>query len=178
MWSQFRTWMADVPLVDPLRRAQAATLQLLVFVLIAISLIGTPLSLIAVNQIEQVIGIASGLFNALLLIVAAVILRRGHFSRAVALVIVSFSIFIVLNMIPTGLEGSRAIFTGLAVPIVLAGLLGGRRLLTLTSVFTMLLVIGIGVLGTIAPSLVGYSPETYDPRFTSVAYIFGAIILT
>ena len=178
MWSQFRTWMAAIPLADPLRREQAATLQSLIFVLIAASLIGVPLSLSATSQVDQLVGIVSSLVQALLLIVAAVVLRRGQFSAAVALVIVSTILFAALNMIPTGLEGSRAVFTALAIPIVLAGLLGGRRLLAFASALTVILVIGMAVFSSIAPTLVGYSHQTYDPRLTSVVYVIVAIVLT
>lgn len=178
MWSQLRTWLADIPLADPLRREQASTLQSLVFVLIAASLIGAPLSLSATSQVDQVVGIVSSLINALLLITAAVVLRRGQFSAAVALVIVSTILFAALNMVPTGLEGSRAVFSALTIPIVLAGLLGGRRLLAFTSALTVLLVIGVAVLSSTAPTLVGYSHQTYDPRLTSVVYLVVAILLT
>jgi len=178
VWSQLRTWLADIPLADPLRREQAATLQSLVFVLIAASLIGAPLSLSATSQVDQVVGVVSGVINALILIAAVVVLRRGQFSAAVALVIVSTILFAALNMVPTGLEGSRAVFTALAIPIVLAGLLGGRRLLVFASALTVILVISIAVLSVIAPTLVGYSRETYDPRLTSVVYVILAIVLT
>src|SRR5262249_3969651 len=140
MWSQFRTWMADIPLADPLRREQAATLQWLVFMLIAASLIGALLSLSAATRIDQVVGITSSLVHALLLVAAAVLLRRGQFSPAVVLVILSSILFAALNMIPSGLEGSRAVFTALAIPIVLAGLLGGRPLLAFASALTVILV--------------------------------------
>ena len=111
-----------LPLADPLRREQAATLQSLIFVLIAASLIGVPLSLSATSQVDQVVGIRRHRWcRRCLLIVAVVVLRRGQFSAAVALVIVSTTLFAALNMIPTGLEGSRAVFTALAIPIVLAG---------------------------------------------------------
>ncbi len=178
VWSQFRTWMAAIPLADPLRREQAATLQSLIFLLIAASLIGAPLSLSATSQVDQVIGIVSSLIQALLLIAATVVLRRGQFSAAVALVIVSTILFAALNMVPTGLEGSRAVFTALAIPIVLAGLLGGRRLLAFASALTMVLVIGVAMFSSIAPTLVGYSRQTYDPRLTSVVYVIVAIVLT
>ena len=178
MWSQFRTWMTAIPLADPLRREQAATLQSLIFLLIAASLIGAPLSLSATSQVDQVIGIVSSLIQALLLIAATVVLRRGQFSAAVALVIVSTILFAALNMVPTGLEGSRAVFTALTIPIVLAGLLGGRRLLAFASALTVVLVIGVAVFSSIAPSLVGYSHQTYDPRLTSVVYVIVAIVLT
>ena len=42
----------------------------------------------------------------------------------------------------------------------------------------MILVIGIAVLSSIAPTLVGYSDQTYDPRLTSVVYAIVAIVLT
>jgi rsbT co-antagonist protein RsbR len=178
VWSQLRNWMADLPFADPLRRAQAATLQSLVFVLIATSLLGVPLSLIATSQVDQLVGIVSSLIQTLILIVAVVVLRQGQFSAAVALVIVSTILFAALNMIPTGLEGSRAVFTALAIPIVLAGLLGGRRLLAFASALTVIVVIGVAGLSSVAPTLVGYSHQTYDPRLTSVAYVIVAIVLT
>src|SRR5690349_16163170 len=131
--SQFRTWVDDIPLADPLKREQAAILQSLVFVLIAVSLIGAPLSLTAASQVDRVVGIVSSLIQAGLLILAAVVLRRGQFSAAVVLVIVSSILFAALNMVPTGLQGSRAVFTVLTIPIVLAGLLGGRGLLAFAS---------------------------------------------
>ena len=178
MWSQFRTWMTDIPITDPLRREQATTLQSLIFVLLAATIIGAPLSLSATSQVDQVVGIASSLVQMLILIVAVVVLRRGQFSAAVALVIVSTVLFAALNMIPTGLEGSRAIFAALVIPIVLAGLLGGRWLLVVASVLTMIVVIGVAVFSVLTPTLVGYSHETYDPRFTSIVYVIVAIVLT
>jgi rsbT co-antagonist protein RsbR len=39
-------------------------------------------------------------------------------------------------------------------------------------------VIGVAVFSSIAPTLVGYSHQTYDPRLTSVAYVIVAIVLT
>jgi rsbT co-antagonist protein RsbR len=178
MWSQFRIWMAALPLDDPLRRAQAATLQSLIFVLIAAALIGAPLSLSATSQVDQITGIVASLLHAFLLITAVVVLRRGQFSAAVALVIVSSILFAAVNMIPAGLEGSRAVFTVLTVPIVLAGLLGGRPLLITTTIVTVILVVGVAVLSGTASPLVGYSPQTYDPRLTSVVYVVVAIVLT
>jgi rsbT co-antagonist protein RsbR len=176
--SQLRTWMADLPLTDPLQREQASTLQSLIFMLLAASLIGIPLSLSATSQVDQLVGIISSLVQALLLVVAVVVLRRGQFSAAVALVVISSILFAALNMIPTGLEGSRAVFTALAIPITLAGLLGGRLILAFASILTIILVVGLAVLSSIAPTLVGYSRQTYDPRLTSVVYIVVAIVLT
>jgi rsbT co-antagonist protein RsbR len=178
MWRQFRTWMANIPLADPLRREQAATLQSFIFLLILVSLVTLPTSLIATSRVDQVVGLVSSLVQALLLIVAAVVLRRGQFSAAVALVIVSLLLFTALNMVPTGLEGSRAVFTILAIPIVLAGLLGGRQLLVVTSALSVILVIGIAVLSVTRPALVGFSPQTYNPRLTSVTYVIVATVLT
>src|SRR5262249_40875238 len=42
----------------------------------------------------------------------------------------------------------------------------------------VILVIGVAVLSSVAPTLVGYSRQTYDPRLTSVVYVIVAVVLT
>ena len=64
-----------------------------------------------------------------------------------------------VNMAPTGLEGSRAIFTLLALPVVLAGLLGERR--------TLLLALGLSILavaGITGQLLARFGPAEADPQ--------------
>jgi rsbT co-antagonist protein RsbR len=80
-------------------------------------------------------------------------------------------------MAPTGLEGSRAIFTLLALPIVLAGLLGGWRILMFAFVLSVLAVIGITLLESAAPTLVGYSEQKYEPVLTCVTFVVAAGVL-
>lgn len=177
-WARLRAWMLAIPIADQLRREQAAILQSFITILGVASLLGIPLSLTATSAVDQVSGVISSLIQLLLLAVAIAVLRRGGFRTSVALVIVSMIIFAALNMIPTGLEGSRSVFTVLTVPIVLGGLLGGRRLLVLAAILTMLLVIGVAVLSSAAPTLVGYSQERYDPVLTCAVYLVMAVVLS
>ena len=178
MLRPFRLWLKDVPLADTLRREQAVLLQAFLFILIAATLVGTLSSLTAVSSMERLIAVSTSLLLGVVLSGAVVVLRRGHFTTAVALVLVSLVAMAVANMVPTGLEGSRAIFILLALPIVLAGLLGGRRILMLAFVLSVLAVVGVTVLENVAPTLVGYSEQTYDPVLTCVSFVVGAGVLT
>jgi rsbT co-antagonist protein RsbR len=124
-----------------------------------------------------VIGFSSSVVLGLLFIGSIVVLRRGRFGLTVTLVIISLIASAVVNMAPTGLEGSRAIFTLLALPIVLAGLLGERRTLILALGLSILAVAGITVLEIVAPTLVGYSDLTYDPVLTCLTFAVAAGVL-
>ena len=177
MFVSFRMWLKDVPFTDPLRREQAVLLQAFLFILSAAALLGALAPLTAISASDRLIGVSTSLLLGLLLIGAVVVLRRGHFTPAVALVIVGMIAMVVVNMLPTGLEGSRAIFTLLALPIVLAGLLGGRRILMLAFVLSVLAVVGVTVLEVAAPTLVGYSDQTYDPVLTCVTFVVAAGVL-
>src|SRR6266540_3332642 len=177
MFVSFRMWLKDVPFTDPLRREQAVLLQAFLFILTAAALLGALAPLTAISASDRLIGVSTSLLLGLLLIGAVVVLRRGHFTPAVALVIVGMIAMVVVNMLPTGLEGSRAIFTLLALPIVLAGLLGGRRILMLAFVLSVLAVVGVTVLEVAAPTLVGYSDQTYDPVLTCVTFVVAAGVL-
>ena len=178
MLRPFRLWLKDVPLADTLRREQAVLLQAFLFILIAGTLLGALSSLTAASSMERLIAVSTALLLGVVLSGAVVVLRRGHFTTAVALVLVSLVAMAVANMVPTGLEGSRAIFILLALPIVLAGLLGGRRILMLAFALSVLAVVGVTVLENVAPTLVGYSEQTYDPVLTCVSFVVGAGVLT
>jgi rsbT co-antagonist protein RsbR len=173
----FRMWLKDIPFTDSLRREQAVLLQAFLFILTAAAIVGALATLTAASINDRLIGVSSSLLLGLMLIGAVVVLRRGHFTRAVVLVIVSMIMMVVVNMIPTGLQGSRAVFTLLALPIVLAGLLGGRRLLLLAFILSVLAVIGVTVLEVATPTLVGYSEQTYDPVLTCVTFVVAAGVL-
>jgi rsbT co-antagonist protein RsbR len=177
MLGRARSWLNDIPLADSLRREQAGLLQAFLLVLLVFSALGVPLSLTASSAIDRVIGLGSSLVLALLFVGSIVVLRRGRFGLAVMLAIVGLITSSTVNMAPTGLEGSRAIFTLLALPIVLAGLLGDRRTLLLALSLSILAVVGIAVLEIVAPTLVGYSDLTYDPVLTCLTFVVAAGVL-
>jgi len=177
MLTSFRSWLEDVPLADPLRREQAVLLQAFLFILIAANLVGMLAVLSATSAVDRLVGAISSLLLVLLLCGILVMLRYGRFMASVVLVIVSLLAIAALNMAPTGLEGSRAVFTLLALPIVLAGLLGGWRILLLAFILSVLVVAGITVLEIATPELIGFSQQTYDPILTCVTFVIAAAVL-
>jgi anti-anti-sigma regulatory factor len=66
----------------------------------------------------------------------------------------------------------------LAVPIVLAGLAGTGYVLILAFVLSALAVGGVALFGIAAPTLVGYSHDTYDPILTGVTFVIAASLLS
>lgn len=177
MWGQLRIWLNNLPIADPLRREQAATLQAFFLIMIPATLMGIPIALAASAEIDRVVGIISSVIQIVLLILAVVVLRQGRFLVALIMLIINALIFAAINMIPAGLEGSRAIFTILAIPVVLAGLLGGRRMLIIALVLSIALVALVAGLSVVAPTLVGYSQETYDPILTMIVFVFSITLL-
>jgi rsbT co-antagonist protein RsbR len=106
------------------------------------------------------------------------LLRRGRLSHAGLLIIVSTAASAALNMSTTGIEGSRAIFVLLIIPIVLGGLLGDRRLLLAAFAICTLVPAGIIIGEIVVPGLVGFQPDTYDPLLSFVTFVLCAGILT
>jgi anti-anti-sigma regulatory factor len=177
MWERFRRWRTDIPIADPLRREQAGILQAFLFLLIGAVFLGSLSLLTAQSEIDRIVGLISSALLGIVLIASVIVLRRGGFLLSVMLFVIGNLALIAVNMAPTGLEGSRAIFTMMTVPIVLAGLLGGRRILTFSIALSILIVVGIALLERAAPQLVGYSTETYDPAFTTITFILVVAIL-
>jgi rsbT co-antagonist protein RsbR len=178
MKSLFVHWLALESFDDPLRHTRARLLQRFALVMLAAALLSLPASLVARSAIERFVGVSTGLALLVLLGSAIILLRRGHLLVAGLLIIVSTAASAALNMSTTGLEGSRAVFILLIIPIVLGGLLGDRRLLIAALAICILVPAGIIVGKTAAPELVGYQPDTYDPLLTFVTFVLGAGMLT
>jgi rsbT co-antagonist protein RsbR len=129
MKPSFEHWLALESLDDPLRHTQARLLQRFALVMLAAALLSLPVSLVAQSAAERLVGVITALALMVLLGSAILFLRRGRLHLAGLLIIVSTAASAALNMSTTGIEGSRAIFVLLIIPIVLGGLLGDRRLL-------------------------------------------------
>jgi rsbT co-antagonist protein RsbR len=174
----FARWLVLESLDDPLRHTQARLLQRFALVMLAAALLSLPVSLVAQSAIERLVGASTALALIVLLGSAMLLLRRDRLLFAGLLIIVSTAASAGLNMSTTGIEGSRAIFVLLIIPIVLGGLLGDRRLLLAALAICTLVPAGIIVGEIAAPSLVGYQPDTYDPLLTFVTFVLCAGILT
>jgi rsbT co-antagonist protein RsbR len=174
----FARWLAPALLDDPLRHTQARLLQRFALVMLAAALLSLPVSLVAQSAVERLVGVTTALALLVLLGSAILVLRRGRLLLAGLLIIVSTAAGAALNMATTGLEGSRAIFVLLIIPIVLGGLLGDRRLLLAAFAICTLVPAGMIVGKIAAPSLIGAQPDTYDPLLSFVTFVLCAGILT
>jgi anti-anti-sigma regulatory factor len=166
-------------MADPLRREQAALLQVFLFFLIGAFVLGAIAVLFAASSLtDRIVGVSSSLLLLVILVGALMVLRRGYFTSAVVLVVISLTLMALVNMVPTGLEGSRAIFMLLAVPIVLAGLVTTGRVVVLALVLSALSVGGVALVELAAPTMVGYNQDTYDPILTCVTFVIAAGVLS
>jgi signal transduction histidine kinase len=178
MLKTFQAWLMDLPFSNPLRREQAVLLQAVLLIVTGAALIGSLSALTAISAIDRLLGASSSLLLALVLVWALILLRRGSFMYALLATVVSLLAMSLINMIPTGLEGSRAIFTLLAIPIVLTGFVNSGRALALVFALSTAVVIGVTTLEILAPGLAGYSEQTYDPLLTCLTFIIAAGVLT
>lgn len=176
MASYLRSWFEQTIFSDPVQRRQASYFQAFLLGWFLLATIGFPLSLLVNSQgaaaaqppadsVTPFVAIVLWLvFLAVLLVwlsplVALVLLRRGRFSSAVYMAVWG------------GLLGHSAATYALGVadpsvlvvfqlPIVLAGLLGGRRLLLAVSVYSVLYVLIVAFLQVQTPPLAGiFSPQ-------------------
>lgn len=171
-------WLTPALFANPLQRMQARLLQRFALIVLAAALLSLPTSLVAQSAIERAVGVATSLLLLLLLAGSILILRRGRLLLAALLIIISTAMSAAVNMTTTGLEGSRAVFVLLVIPIVLGGLLGDRRLLIAALGLSALVPVAIIIGEAVAPELIGYQPDTYDPLLTVVTFTLCAGVLT
>jgi anti-anti-sigma factor len=106
---------------------------------------------------------------------ALILLRRGRFTVAVALMIAGLLVAIGVALIAGGLANSWSALISFTLPVTAAGLLVGRRGLLLTAGASMAIVLATGLLQRIAPSIVGFIPFTHE-SLTAIVATFILII--
>lgn len=165
-----------LPIADPVQRQIAGFYQTVLAVWIGLAVIGIPL--IILRGIQESTSAAAappppeiaqqlsllGVATPMLLIAPAValaVLRRGRLELSVALA--AWGLLIGHSM-AAYLFGwnDPSIMVVFQIPIALAGLLGGRRLLMFVSAYSLLAVGAIGFLMTMAPPQAGF----ISARFT------------
>ncbi len=110
-------------------------------------------------------------------ILALRLLRRGFFSASLGWVTLSLLAGLFILMMPSGMNSVGMQFMLLTLPIILAGLLGSRRLLWFIVFCSIVLYIAIGVLELIAPHFVGYREPGPSPRFALVFFFIVVVFL-
>jgi anti-anti-sigma regulatory factor len=158
MQKRLRGWLNELPMRDPIERRQAPLIQAMLLGLIVLDTLSLPIALISPSTTARAKALSVGaiLLDLVLYPVALSLLRRGRFAAAVALTALGMLASIAILLMPTGLNSSWITLLLLVYPITFAGLLAQRRMLWLTIALSILVVFGLGMLGQIAPALVGY----------------------
>jgi anti-anti-sigma regulatory factor len=156
------------PKDDPVEREQAPALQVFLLTMTAAALLWTLLPLLTAGN---GLGLAFGLTAPLMVIVANIasigLLRRGRFQPAVlvsSLSVIGGATLVLWSWGPATATGTLTIYL---ISLTMTGLLGSRRVLTLTAA----LCVGIVVLATgvesLAPSAIGFFPLRGDRNILS-----------
>lgn len=180
--SHVRSWLQALPTFpDPIKQKQAPLVQGMLLSLILLSLIGIPLNLMTqfATPSAKLFTIGITFFMLAVYVAGFFALRRGQFSFAVALISFSLSLSTGLLLVPRGMNSSWITIFLFAYPITFAGLLAPRPIVWATSISTVLVIALIGVLGVVAPNMVGYdAPGAAFSAEIVYSYAILALILT
>jgi anti-anti-sigma regulatory factor len=175
-------WLNNTPLTNPVERRQAGVFQTVLLVWIALTSVGIPALLLIPPDPTAPAPPPQVMFSLMILsiaapllwvvpIVALVLLRRGLFRQSVATAALGL---LLAHSIAAYILGTRtsSVLIVYQIPIALAGLLAGRRLLLSISGLTLAIVIAIGILEALSPPLAGFfGPPTDNTAGGAVADI-------
>jgi anti-anti-sigma regulatory factor len=188
--SKLRQWVGDVPLTNPIERRQASVFQwvLIVWIILAaIDLLFTyvPLIFPSLSSNPVPAGPMPPIFVVIILLLqlagilliaspaaALVLLRRGRFRMAV---IVSTLGLLLAHTIATFILGvtNSAVFVVFQIPIALAGLLAGRRLLLTVAGWSIAVILVVTFLESFSPPLAGFFAAVPGPDGTVASPLAG-----
>jgi PAS domain S-box-containing protein len=179
MRNRLRRWLNDVPIHDPIERRQAMLVQVVLLGLCSILLFAGLLTLVAfpftsgamaaANLRNSIINFQSALFVAAPL----VLLRRGYFRVAVAILMIELFLLAFNTFHSRGLDAGWIGVLEIALPISLAALALGRRWL--------LLIYAASIVGVAVTAFerypVGALPQNAPSALISFALIAGLLAL-
>jgi rsbT co-antagonist protein RsbR len=164
MRQKLRRWLDDIPLTDPIERRQATVFQM---VLIGWIILAGPPALLPgpsaaspgpvtpTLQLSLTLLRIAGSLLWICPLCALVLLRRGRFKLSVGVATLGLLLTHSLASFLLGITNS-AVPIVFQIPIALAGLLAGRRLLLTVAGLSLLVVILVGILESRSPPLAGF----------------------
>lgn len=178
MLGDARSDAADRPRNDLYERQVKLTRVLLV------GLLATALLVIALNLV--IVGPEALSFQGLtsLLAIAAVVafalnrLSKGKLQQAVALSAGSLLLLLGYEVLEGGVSASSSILLGFTIPITLAGLLLSRSALLVTSVVSILILIGVRTAERIGAPWVAIDPDLLNPDTQVIVFALMMGLLT
>ncbi len=173
MIHRLRNWLDAIPLDDPIERRQASVFQLVLIAWIALALVWMFITALLFTQPPPASAEASAgpippillISFALLLfsfmfwwfspVVALALLRRRRFKVAVLVATLGL---LIAHSIGTFVLGTTdgSVLVVFQLPIALAGLLAGRRLLLTATGTSIAVVVGVSILQSQSPPLAGF----------------------
>lgn len=180
MLNRFRSWLANISLEDPIERRQAPIVQIVLIALLIMPLFGLPFTLLTARA-EGGLLFAFARYLPVLICTAAglALLRGGRFQAAILLVTLGLLMVITLSLAATGFARSDTGLLAFMLPLTLAGLLGGRRVLLSIAALTIVSVISLRLLEWSGSSLVGFLVPAGEPTTLLVgSFVMSTILLT
>jgi len=145
MLDAFARWLNALPYTDPTAWRQASLLQVMLIGIATLAFLGSFVTLLAPVPLTVALIVMGIIWVSVPIEVAGIVLvRRGRFALALALGCIGLILVTGALLLTTGVRSSGASLFAFALPIVLAGLMGTRRLVILTIVLS-----GISVATTI-----------------------------
>lgn len=177
MLARAHSWLADIALDDPIEQRQAVTVQVVLIALLGISLLGFVFLVFSpLSQLSLPFTLARYGPVFVCLSLALVLLRRRRFQSAILLVTLGMLAVVSLSLAATGIRRSDMGLIGFIMPLTLAGLLAGRRVLLLIATLTIMSALSVLVLEQRGSALVGFLAPEHDPSRFMVT-VFALIII-
>jgi anti-anti-sigma factor len=181
MWLRFRTWFDTLPVTDAMQHRQSVSLQIIQFavILAAIPSIG----LVLVNMQPGLLMLINILTLVVVLVSSAVgvwLLRHGAFQASVICSIGGLQVGLAIIQVLSGVLHNGGTVLSMTIPIVLIGLLLGRRVLLLFALFSITIVTIVAYLEAVPGTLVGRSEhQAGSPLLLSITFFIciGLIVL-
>lgn len=188
-----RQWWGRLPISDSVRQQQAKFFQLVLVSWIALVSVGVLLSsLLSLGNTSSApppeeLPPGRAIFLGLLLIaaimlwlslaIALALLRRGRFHGAVLAAVLGLLFGHSIATMGLGVADA-SVYVVYQIPIALAGLLGGRRLLVIVTGYSILYVVLVGILQTQNPPLAGFfsTPATAATSFSALNQPLGFFV--
>jgi two-component system cell cycle sensor histidine kinase/response regulator CckA len=173
MWNRLRRWLNDLPIHDPIERRQALLVQVILLGLSGVLLFSALLTLVALPFTSGAMAAANlhnsiNNFRSTLFVVAPfVLLRRGYFRVAVAILMIELFLLAFNTVYALGLEAGWIGALAFALPISLAALALGRRWL--------LVMYAASIAGVAATAFARYPLTGLPQNAPSATIAFGLI---
>jgi two-component system, cell cycle sensor histidine kinase and response regulator CckA len=168
------SWLDDISIEDALERRLAAMIQIFLIGLLVIALT----ALVIVLSVSE--PISRNPWPAFIVLIpvlasgsALVLLRRGHFRRAVMISIAGLLVGLASLLFVRGLHTNAALVLALALPITLAALLIGRRALALTVSLSIAIVVSVAMLQRAGSPLVAV---IQPPNYAATVVVFILVV--